>query len=282
MAELVDIAPGILVHTSRRDALNSVVLASISEAMLIDPGWEADELDDIAAQLAERGLAVIAGFATHAHHDHVLWHPSFGDGPRLASEATARLGEAEREDLLARATADDPALASRPELLGSLGRLSPTPQAPADPHRTWLPKGAAPDGFTPQLLTHDAHVPGHTALWLPEQRLLIAGDMLSSTELPLPDLEHSDRRARTLQTRRLDPFTTYLDALALLEPYAREARLVIPGHGPLGTNVLERLERDRAYLTAIIRGGDPHDDRRARPEMEAWHARLKAAADLQK
>ena len=142
MAELVDIAPGILVHTSRRDALNSVVLASISEAMLVDPGWTADELDDIADQLAERGLAVIAGFATHAHHDHVLWHPSFGDGPRLASEATARLAEAEREDLLSRATTDDPALASRPELLRSLGRLSPTPQAPADPHRTWLPKGA--------------------------------------------------------------------------------------------------------------------------------------------
>ncbi|WP_250258338.1 MBL fold metallo-hydrolase [Dermabacter sp. Marseille-Q3180] len=278
MAELVDIAPGILVHTSRKDALNSVVLASISEAMLVDPGWEAEELDDLAAQLAERGLAVIAGFATHAHHDHVLWHPSFGDGPRLASEATARLAEAEREDLLARATADDAALASRPELLGSLGRLSPTPQAPADPHRTWLPKGAAPDGFAPELLTHDAHIPGHTALWLPEQRILIAGDMLSSTELPLPDLEHSDRRARTLQTRRLDPFTAYLEALNLLEPYARKARLVIPGHGPLGTDALERLERDRAYLTAILNGDDPRDERRATRGMEAWHARLVEAA----
>ena len=278
MTELVDIAPGILVHTSRKDALNSVVLASISEAMLVDPGWEAEELDDLAAQLAERGLAVIAGFATHAHHDHVLWHPSFGDGPRLASEATARLAEAEREDLLARATADDAALASRPELLGSLGRLSPTPQAPADPHRTWLPKGAAPDGFAPELLTHDAHIPGHTALWLPEQRILIAGDMLSSTELPLPDLEHSDRRARTLQTRRLDPFTAYLEALNLLEPYARKARLVIPGHGPLGTDALERLERDRAYLTAILNGDDPRDERRATRGMEAWHARLVEAA----
>ena len=79
MAELVDVAPGVLVHTSRNESLNSVVLASISEAMLIDPGWEVDELDDIAAQLDERGLSALSGFATHAHHDHVLWHPAFGD-----------------------------------------------------------------------------------------------------------------------------------------------------------------------------------------------------------
>lgn len=281
MAELVDIAPGILVHTSRKDALNSIVLASISEAMLVDPGWEAEELDDLAAQLAERGLTVLSGFATHAHHDHVLWHPAFGNAPRLASAATVRLAGAEREDLLAHATADDPALEARPELLALIGRLSPTPQAPANSHHTWLPRGAAPCGFEPQLLTHDAHVPGHTALWLPEQRILIAGDMLSSTELPLPDLEHHESRARLLQKRSIDPFTAYLEALDLLEPYARKARLVIPGHGPLGTDALERLERDRAYLTAIIRGGDPHDDRRARPEMEAWHARLKAAAELE-
>ena len=278
MAELVDIAPGILVHTSRKDALNSIVLASISEAMLVDPGWEAAELDDLAVQLAERGLTVVSGFATHAHHDHVLWHPAFGNAPRLASAATVRLAGAEREDLLAHATADDPALEARPELLALIGRLSPTPQAPANSHHTWLPRGAAPCGFEPQLLTHDAHVPGHTALWLPEQRILIAGDMLSSTELPLPDLEQHESRARLLQKRSIDPFTAYLEALALLEPYARKARLVIPGHGPLGTDALERLERDRAYLTAILNGDDPRDERRATRGMEAWHARLVEAA----
>ncbi|RUP86486.1 MBL fold metallo-hydrolase [Dermabacter sp. HSID17554] len=278
MAELVDIAPGILVHTSRKDALNSIVLASISEAMLVDPGWEAAELDDLAVQLAERGLAALSGFATHAHHDHVLWHPVFGNAPRLASAATVRLAGAEREDLLAHATADDPALEARPELLALIGRLSPTPQAPANSHHTWLPRGVAPCGFEPQLLTHDAHVPGHTALWLPEQRILIAGDMLSSTELPLPDLEHHESRARLLQKRSIDPFTAYLEALDLLEPYARKARLVIPGHGPLGTDALERLERDRAYLTAILNGDDPRDERRATRGMEAWHARLVEAA----
>ena len=277
MAELVDVAPGVLVHTSRNESLNSVVLASISEAMLIDPGWEVDELDGIADQLDERGLSALSGFATHAHHDHVLWHPAFGDVPRLASEATVRLVEADREHLLECAAADDPGLDSRPDIAGLLGRLYPTPQAPADAHRTWLPKGAAPDGFEPELLTHDAHVPGHTALWLPDQRILIAGDMLSSIKLPLPDLDGCDYRARVLQKRSFDPFHAYLDALSLLEPYAREARLVIPGHGPLGTDALDRLERDRAYLASILEGGDPRDERRSRPRMEAWHARLREA-----
>ncbi|HBH5716459.1 TPA: MBL fold metallo-hydrolase, partial [Enterococcus faecium] len=120
MAELVDVAPGVLVHTSRNESLNSVVLASISEAMLIDPGWEVDELDDIADQLDERGLNVLSGFATHAHHDHVLWHPAFGDAPRLASEATVRLVDADRERLLKCAAADDPALDSRLDIAGLL------------------------------------------------------------------------------------------------------------------------------------------------------------------
>ena len=36
-----------------------------------------------------------------------------------------------------------------------------------------------------ELVSHDGHAPGHTALWLADSRVLIAGDMLSEVELPL-------------------------------------------------------------------------------------------------
>jgi hypothetical protein len=34
---------------------------------------------------------VVAGFSAHPHWDHLLWHPRFGDVPRYATPAGARL-----------------------------------------------------------------------------------------------------------------------------------------------------------------------------------------------
>ena len=69
-------------------------------AVLVDPAWLPDELDAIADELAERGLRVTAGFSTHAHHDHLLWHPRYGDAPRWASAGTARMARDHSGELL--------------------------------------------------------------------------------------------------------------------------------------------------------------------------------------
>ena len=75
---------------------------------------------------------------------------------------------------------------------------------------------AAWDRADIELITHDAHAPGHTALWLPDCRVLIAGDMLSDVELPL--LEEST-------------VADYDNGLNALRPYAVLARVVCPGTG---------------------------------------------------
>ena len=51
MRELVEVAPGVLVATSRVMATTSTVLAGGGEALLVDPAWERDELDALAAEL---------------------------------------------------------------------------------------------------------------------------------------------------------------------------------------------------------------------------------------
>ena len=56
MSVFQEIAPGVLVSTSRSDQTNSVVLAAAGEALLIDPAWMPDELDALAAALDRRGL----------------------------------------------------------------------------------------------------------------------------------------------------------------------------------------------------------------------------------
>ncbi len=90
---------------------------------------------------------------------------------------------------------------------------------------------------------HDAHAPGHAAVWLDAPRVLLAGDMLSDVELPLP----------------LDPddLPAYLDGLDRLAPYVARARVVVPGH-------------------------DADDPRRENPGMAVVHARVRALAAAQR
>ncbi|MGC0369062.1 MBL fold metallo-hydrolase [Microbacterium sp. SLBN-111] len=238
MAPLREVAPGVLAATSRVMQTNTTVVVESGRALLIDPGWMPDELDALAAALRERGLTVAEGFATHAHHDHLLWHPFFGDVPRWASARTAEPAVVERDALVAALGAEFPA-----ELVELMGRVD-----------------AGSPAFDVELVVHDGHAPGHTAVWLPGPRVLVAGDMLSDVELPLP----------------FDPddVPAYERALDVLEPYARAARVVIPGHGSAGSDALARLEADRRYLADARETGESHDPRRANPGMAEEYERL--------
>ena len=80
---------------------STVIVGRAGDALLVDPAWMPDELESLSAALVARGLRVVGGFATHAHHDHLLWHPGFGPAPRWASLATAHIAASEREDLVA-------------------------------------------------------------------------------------------------------------------------------------------------------------------------------------
>ncbi|MBW9109018.1 MBL fold metallo-hydrolase [Microbacterium ureisolvens] len=246
---MIEVADGVLVATSRVMSTTSTVLFRDGETLLVDPAWMPDELDALADELDARGLRVVGGFATHAHHDHLLWHPRFGDAPRWASPATSALAHDEREALVAALGAGFPQA-----LVELMGRVEGTDAA--------LPPASVPRGFAPELVVHDGHAPGHTAVWLPEQRVLIAGDMLSDQELPLP----------------FDPddLPSYLAALDLLAPYAAHAAVVIPGHGSPGSDADRRLDADRRYLDDVLAGRVPTDARLANPGMPEEFARLTA------
>lgn len=239
MPTLQEIAPGVLVHTSSIMQTNTTVVVVSGRALLIDPAWIPDELAALAAELRERGIAVAEGFATHAHHDHVLWHPEFGDVPRWASARTAELTRTERADLVASLGPQ-----FSPDLVDLMGRVD-----------------AGTPAFDVELIEHDGHAPGHTALWLPEPRVLVAGDMLSDVELPLPFWPHD--------------VDAYERGLNVLEPFADAARFVVPGHGNVGTDARARLDADRRYLADMRRTGRSDDPRRTNPGMDAEYERLR-------
>jgi glyoxylase-like metal-dependent hydrolase (beta-lactamase superfamily II) len=244
VTRLHEVATGLLVATSRNDALNSVVvIGQDGGVLLVDPGWPQDELDDLAAELSARSLTPVAGFATHAHHDHVLWHPEFGDVPRWASPDSVRIAGSHREDILV-------ALGSgyRPEVLELVGRLSALPGLDIP----WL-------GPESDVILHDAHIVGHSAIWIAELGALIAGDMLSDVELPLPDDSPG-------------ALGTYRAGLDVLAPYAAIARFLIPGHGSITSDGFARVAADLAYLDDLGAGRDSTDARIANPGMAEVHA----------
>ncbi len=236
MGGLVEVAPGVLVATSAVfTTTTTVVAAPDGGCLLIDPAVTAGELVALAAGLAARGLRPRAGFSTHPHWDHLLWHRDLGDVPRYAAPRAAAAAARERDSLFAAACKDapghDPAL---------FGRLVPLPAG----------AGRVPwDGPAAQVVIHDGHAPGHGAVFLPATGVLVAGDMLSDIEIPLLDLVGPD------------PVGDYRDGLERLAALAG-VRHIVPGHGHPGdaAGFRRRVSADRDYLDRLERGepfGDP-------------------------
>ncbi|MFI2102568.1 MBL fold metallo-hydrolase [Isoptericola sp. NPDC019693] len=268
----------VLVRTARRlRTTTTLVLAPGGvdgrPALLVDPAWEPDELAGIADEVGARGGRLAAGYATHAHHDHLLWHPRLGlDVPRWATARAARVARARRGRLLEEARADAGRYggAEHPaEVLDLLGRVDPVPGT-----------GCAvpdPDGVLPptELVVHDGHAPGHGALWLPRSGVLVAGDVLSDVELPLPLDEISAPAPAPGDAARA--VADHLAALDRLAPYAARCHAVVPGHGTPTTDATARLDADRRYLDAVLAGRAVDDPRLALPGAAAEHRRLRAA-----
>jgi glyoxylase-like metal-dependent hydrolase (beta-lactamase superfamily II) len=200
--------------------------------VLVDPGINGSELDQLADEVEQLGALVVAGFSTHPHWDHLLWHPRFGDVPRYATLAGARAAGGARER--AQQMASESATGIPLELVALLTPL------PAD--------GRPVPG---EVLEHEAHAIGHAAVLLADRGVLLAGDMLSDVLIPM------------LDARRPGQVGAYGAALDRLEEAARQVDVVVPGHGSVatGSQVADRLAADRAYVDALRRGDDPEDAR---------------------
>src|SRR5262249_15649014 len=150
----------------------------------IDPGVYDHELSTLANDLRELGQPVVAGFSTHPHWDHLLWHAHLGSPPRYG---TARCAATVRARLSAAAAKARPAPLTPPDiseqvevdLLGGIDGLPP--EAARIP---W-------DGPRIRILVHQAHAPGHAALVIEEHGVLVAGDMLSDVLIPMLDFSAS-------------------------------------------------------------------------------------------
>lgn len=241
---LKQVADGVLIHQSEFMQSNAVVVQGRAGVLLIDPGIQGNEMTQLAKVVRELGQPVVAGFSTHPHWDHLLWHAKLGEAPRYG---TARCAAIVRDLLSDEGWKARVAAMLPPEIAEEIptdmfgiiiGLPNETAQIP------W-------DGPKVRIIEHQAHALGHVALWIEERGVLVAGDMLSDALIPM------------LNLKAADPIEDYLVALRLLESVTNDVDVFIPGHGSVGgaDQVRARIEQDRAYVQALRDGGVPDDPR---------------------
>jgi glyoxylase-like metal-dependent hydrolase (beta-lactamase superfamily II) len=230
----------------------------LGEAFVIDSPLLPDELDALPALVEQARFPAPSGLlATHGDWDHLLGRLAFPGLSIGASESTvARLaaepGGAQRE---LRAFDEELYIERpRPLALGSIQAL-PVP-------------GRCEIGDR-QLELHgaDGHTADGMAVWIAWAGVLVAGDYLSSVEIPL--LNDGDR------------IEAYLATLERLRPLVSAAEHVVPGHGPVsdGTQALAILEQDVAYLRGLRGSGaeaELPEGRRSREQRRLHAANLAA------
>jgi glyoxylase-like metal-dependent hydrolase (beta-lactamase superfamily II) len=242
---LRQVAEGVLIHESEFMRSNAVVVQGQAGVLLIDPGVQGHEMDCLANDLRELGQPVVAGFSTHPHWDHLLWHPGLGAAPRYgtarcAATVGARLSDPDWKTSIAGLIPPD--IAEQVPLDDLFGRITGLPTETA--RIPW-------DGPGVRIIEHQAHAPGHAALLIEERGVLVAGDMLSDVLIPMLNLIAPD------------PIEDYLAALQLLEGVADDIEVLIPGHGSIGgaDQVRARIDQDRAYVDALRDAAVPDDPR---------------------
>lgn len=241
------------VHESSSMQTNTTIIKGDDGILLVDPGLTRDEMSSIAEDLDRLDLKVSVGFSTHPHWDHVLWDAAFGDVPRYCTVAAANLLQAQlsNPDWKAEEEAGLPEeIAGEVPLDNLFGRLTALPA-----NASSLPWGKPEI----HIIQHAGHAPGHAALLIKDQGVLIAGDMLSDVFIPMINVSAEQ------------PINDYLDALRRFEDILDNVKFVIPGHGSVGEGdeVHKRLQQDRAYVEALQDGRDV-DDERVKLPKEGW------------
>ncbi len=251
---LKQVADGVLVHESEFCRSNAVVVHGRAGVLLVDPGVLGYEMACLANDIRELGETVVAGFSTHPHWDHLLWHPQFGVAPRYCTARSAdrlrdRLSDARGRARVAELIPPDIVEKVPLDLLGLMSGL------PAETaHVPW-------DGPQVRIVEHQAHAPGHAALLIEERGVLVAGDMLSDVLIPMLDLNDT-----------ADPIEDYLAALRLFEAVASDVDVLVPGHGSVGgaDQVRARIDQDRAYVRALRDADILRDPRIGPSAKDGW------------
>jgi glyoxylase-like metal-dependent hydrolase (beta-lactamase superfamily II) len=230
----------VLVVTSALLQVNCVIVRASGgapsgdgETFVIDSPVLPEELETLPALLEQAHFPAPSGLlATHGDWDHLLGRLAFpglalGCAESTAERLAARPGEPQRE----LRSFDEELLIERPRPL-SLGSLQALPV----PGRCELGEREI------ELHPTAGHTADGMALLLGWAGVLVAGDYLSASELPVLHSAHE--------------LGAYLETLERLRALLARVEHVVSGHGPTSERdrAQELLEQDAVYVAAVRDG----------------------------
>jgi glyoxylase-like metal-dependent hydrolase (beta-lactamase superfamily II) len=205
------------------------------ETFLIDSPVLPDELEALPALLEQARFPAPSGLlATHGDWDHLLGRLAFPGAALGCAQSTAeRMRTAPGEAQRGLRAFDEEYLIERPRPL-ALGAVQELP----------VPGRCGIGELELELYPAEGHTGDGMAVWVPWVRVLLAGDYLSSVEIP------------TLGDTG-DALGAYLATLERLRPLVAGAEHVVPGHGPVldAARALAVLEEDLTYLQDLGKRG---------------------------
>ncbi|MBM3331897.1 MBL fold metallo-hydrolase [candidate division WOR-3 bacterium] len=227
MPELLPPPSSLTLFPSRSLSYNAGVLVGGKEALLIDPGLFADDIDRVRAHIYNRDAEPHCLVVTHSHWDHVLG-PEYFPGVPVIQQQESLAVLAESGTMIEHQVT---------EWERQSGIQRDMPFLLHEPDRTFT------DRLELQLggkIVELLHAPGHASEQLVvhdrAEQLLWAADMLSDIEIPF--VMHN-----------LNAYRQTLDRLAQLE-----VTTLVPGHGAPAqgqSEVRARFDTDRTYLAEL-------------------------------
>jgi len=210
--------------------VNSTLIIGDSGAILIDTGFTDEigaHLASVVAKLTKKPVKVIIN--THHHGDHSFGNAAFPSARVISSEMCRKLlieGEGEWLGIIQ----------------GALGRKLPNTRAvPAtEVYANKTKTDVAIDGIKLTFWVPEAaHTAGDMMIWLPDDKVLIGGDI--TVNQITPNFRDANVK-KWIQT--------------LAEVQAMPAKTIIPGHGPLmSTKDVAAMHQRMAKLYAGIEAG---------------------------
>ncbi|MDP2832379.1 MAG: MBL fold metallo-hydrolase [Pseudomonadota bacterium] len=229
--------------------VNSTLIIGETSAILIDTGFTDEigaHLASVVAKLTKKPVKVIIN--THHHGDHSFGNAAFPGAKVISSEMCRKLlieGEGEWLGIIQ----------------GALGRKLPNTRA--------VPATEVYAGKTKTDVTLDgvklsfwvpeaAHTAGDMMIWLPEDKVLVGGDITVNEITP----NFRDANVK-------------LWIATLGEVKAMPAKTIIPGHGPLMTpadvaKLHQRMARLYAGIEAGYKAGLSDGEIRKKLDLAEW------------
>ncbi len=233
--------------------VNSTLILGDKGAIIVDTGFS-DEVGVHIRNAAEKitKLPITHVINTHHHGDHTLGNIVFQGAEIVSSENCKKLVEDTGADWIAIAE-------------NAIGHKLPSTK-PVPASRTYASQTHTQieiNGVKMELWVPEAaHTKGDLLIWLPDDKVLIAGDVLVNRVTPA---------FRDAEVRH------WVETLAALQQYP--ARTIIPGHGPLMTMkeakaMHKRMAAFYEGVEKVYKSGGSESDVRKKVSLKEWQ-RLK-------